>query len=885
MKWRPHSRFLRYIPAAVALAVLWPCGSDAAETADRPMAWAHYVPWHLPQDVSLAAERYYNYPLLDAAPTIEQNFQREFELARRQGINGFFCDVVAKKNQPPVFGDTIEKMLHAAAGTGFQIGICLDVKITTEYQITEVARLLERFARHPNYPHYRGRPMVCTYTFLDWTPTEWQAIRRGLREKGWDIHLMANFATGYDRRGMERCDDYLPVLDSIYLFSLPGLNGVPVAETNQFYVRKTGEAGKFFLPCIYPGYYGAWLNGRNPFYIIHRHFDTAHETFLAAAEAPGRDLMYTTWNDHDETSLMPMLFTAGNAGITRAYTENRKGVPITWNRPELFLAAHRETPAGTLLRLEVLSLPLTGSAPIRVSGVLKSPEGKVAARLPERRLKPGTFDRAEWQLDSIPLARHPHLTPVLTVRRGNSFSVTRRFPSLFFITGYLKNAVTCKTALSDLADIQAELSVSADGENQLKVRHRFRADKEVRRATLFRNDRPLAVPEPERTLLPLLLTIPGGTFELEVESGLIRQAVRKFRLNGSADFQFDETRLVSRNNLNWMPIALRLAGAPETRLTIRHGGQKETVTFADIASGKTGGTRQVRLRPAALDATTQNDTPRLQREADETFLLLTRPPLPEDRFQMRYDFADGTFAWSEPVYPFAQPGSRRVNLLRTPINLETPSGPNGPHHGREFLSKPLFSTSTIVPTNVALPLRRRNIWRFDGDGREEFGELPEVPIPPELFAEGRHGRALHFTGREKIRMPLRTMPLGGCAISFALHPDAIGVKQSILAHEGDSEALVCNLLADGRLEILRIGREKPDILHSRTKLQSGRWRQIRIENHLDRLLLKIDGRRDAEISLAPLRLYGNSTWFLGGGYPGYESFRGSLDDLIVDSFP
>lgn len=134
-------------------------------------------------------------------------------------------------------------------------------------------------------------------------------------------------------------------------------------------------------------------------------------------------------------------------------------------------------------------------------------------------------------------------------------------------------------------------------------------------------------------------------------------------------------------------------------------------------------------------------------------------------------------------------------------------------------------------------------------------------------------------------MPLRTMPLGGCAISFALHPDAIGVKQSILAHEGDSEALVCNLLADGRLEILRIGREKPDILHSRTKLQSGRWRQIRIENHLDRLLLKIDGRRDAEISLAPLRLYGNSTWFLGGGYPGYESFRGSLDDLIVDSFP
>lgn len=92
------------------------------------------------------------------------------------------------------------------------------------------------------------------------------------------------------------------------------------------------------------GYYGAWLNGRNDFYQVHCGFDQAHHSFEAANTPKAKFLHYTTWNDHDETSLLPMVFTPANPLITRAYTARFKGESTVTGEPEVVF---RLSPRGT----------------------------------------------------------------------------------------------------------------------------------------------------------------------------------------------------------------------------------------------------------------------------------------------------------------------------------------------------------------------------------------------------------------------------------------------------------------------------------------------------------------------------------------------------------
>lgn len=63
-------------------------------------------------------------------------------------------------------------MLKAAEGTDFQIGACLDVKTTVEQQVKELVRMLDLFGNTRITRGGTGRPVVCTYTYLNWTPEE-----------------------------------------------------------------------------------------------------------------------------------------------------------------------------------------------------------------------------------------------------------------------------------------------------------------------------------------------------------------------------------------------------------------------------------------------------------------------------------------------------------------------------------------------------------------------------------------------------------------------------------------------------------------------------------------------------------------------------------------
>lgn len=158
--------------------------------------------------------------------------------------------------------------------------------------------------------------------------------------------------------------------------------------------------GKELMTTVYPGYYGAWLNGRNDFYQVHCGFDQAHHSFEAANTPKAKFLHYTTWNDHDETSLLPMVFTPANPLITRAYTARFKGESTVTGEPEVVFACHREELPGTLLRFEAMTLPTLEKGGVAVSGRLLDAAGKTVAVLPEKRLDGADFDRTEWLVPS-----------------------------------------------------------------------------------------------------------------------------------------------------------------------------------------------------------------------------------------------------------------------------------------------------------------------------------------------------------------------------------------------------------------------------------------------------------------------------------------------------
>ena len=149
--------------------------SVAADVSGRKMVWAHYVPWLTPDNASQMVERFYDFPQCEVG---SDPFRAEVLRALDQGIDGFFNDMVAHEGGDTSFWD-LRPFLKAAEGTPFQFGICLDAKIPVEQQVRELVKMLSTYGDHPNYPKWKDRYIISTYTYFAWSPEEWQEIRRG----------------------------------------------------------------------------------------------------------------------------------------------------------------------------------------------------------------------------------------------------------------------------------------------------------------------------------------------------------------------------------------------------------------------------------------------------------------------------------------------------------------------------------------------------------------------------------------------------------------------------------------------------------------------------------------------------------------------------------
>lgn len=59
----------------------------------------------------------------------------------------------------------------------------------------------------------------------------------------------------------------------IYSFGAGEIDGTTMKRKVELYERLAAACGKELMTTVYPGYYGAWLNGRNDFYQVHCGFD------------------------------------------------------------------------------------------------------------------------------------------------------------------------------------------------------------------------------------------------------------------------------------------------------------------------------------------------------------------------------------------------------------------------------------------------------------------------------------------------------------------------------------------------------------------------------------------------------------------------------------
>lgn len=870
---------------AGALLLAFAAAVHGGEISNRKMSWAHHTPWHTPFNTSLTAINYYNFPLQDSTGNDVEDWKREFALAKAQGIDGFFPDLVANKGGgPTAFVDAMHTMLKAAEGSDFQIGVCLDVKTSVSQQVKELKRMLDLFGNHPNYPHWNGKPVVNFYSFLSWTPEELAAIRAGVKEAGYDIFLVGNLGVGYQKPDAGKLRPYLEQADMIYAFGLCEIDRSSIEDKVKLFKRLADESGKELMTTVYPGYYGAWLNGRNDFYQVHCGFDQAHRSFEAAVTPKAKHLHYTTWNDHDETSLLPMVFTPANPLITKAYSDRFKGIGTVTGKPEVAFAYHREEIPGTLIRFEAMTLPTLKSGKVEVKGRLLDETGNAVAQLPAKSLAGNEFDRAEWLVPSTALAKHPLLIPEFTVN-----GETVRLPEVLLVNGWHQNAVTVKTAASRIIMPDSSLQLKAETDGRIRVSGNYTSPVELKRVSLWRNDRPVAVVSPETDGKSLLNVYLSGRPDLTVvpESGKIISAVRKFGENNSKNFTWNAASLRSTGSQSWTPVALTVAGTPDLKLRFAVAGQEPLVlSAAELAKRERIEYGNTVIQAAPADGTMQNRAA-LNRKAGAFDFALFAKARPQDRWQLHFESADGKSGWSVPVWPFATNRNPiPAKLVETAITLETASGATGWKERSEYLGKTVPFLTPAVRSAAISPLSiRGGRWDFENNGNDRYGDMP-VTVPESMFCEGSasEGTALRFTGKEEIKMRLRTYPIGNSTVEFLIRPDAGRSKpQGIVTRSGWSDAVNVYLLPDGRIEAVRDGNEefKVEKATSSTAIPDNAWSRVRVTCDNAALRIWIDGKLVAEQPVSPQRCYGNCSWHLGKGDKRSANFTGCLDAVTV----
>jgi len=833
-------------PALVFLIALVHRDARAGDVGDRPMAWAHYVAWMAPEETSMLAERYLDPVAFDVG---ENSKRDEVAAALDCGLDGWFVDVVARKDRGPSHHSDLGPILNAAAGTDFQIGVCLDVKTDVAWQVSELVRILKTWGGHPNYPRVGEKPVVATYTWWQWSAEEWRQIRAGCEQAGCPLYLIANLTFMFDGFSDARLQEYADAFDAGYTFGYIGTNGMPVDENHRRLAAFCRAHGKRWMPGIHPGYLGGWYWGRNAYYLPFEGVDTLQNAFLAARATADRNawVHFTSWNDHDETTLFPRLLTSGLRPLLREYTTALKGMPPRAEKTDVLFAYHREELPGTVLRIEAMRLPAREPAgACTVDGELVDADGAVVAALPPKTLT-SDWDRVEWLLDTVPLAKSAVLTPVFRMSGR-----TERFPAIFFSEPWIRNQQTVRETFSTRVPVTSGFEV-CERDGLLRASVDFSSPVPLKRAVLYVDDRAAGVFHPsgmnvaEDVQFSFVVTGPkdeGLDFRVGVENVLEHVRTR---------------RQVKRHE------AHKVAGGTNMVFTLTACGVNRRFTPRELISGE--GIREgVYGVSATADEGVYHSKPLGLTEGTLLLQAFHAPLRPTDACWIRFETMDGRVAESQVAYPVATAADRkprRERILRSEITLEHPQGGKAGRPGAvpflDVTKSPVRGVASVeapVSPLASRRLTRKETMSFSGDGKDLVRLLPH-----------------------------RSWPMDKGVISFELNPDVSCATQTVgvVAKDGWQSGFAFSLQAGGRLRA--VWRETPKAKGVAVKggapVRFGDWNAVRLVWDGAAARLEVNGHAGEPVTIPVCRRYGNCYVTLGGAGVGERPFKGMLRKLEV----
>ena len=847
--------------ATALSAVAMVLTSVAADVSGRKMVWAHYVPWLTPDNASQMVERFYDFPQCEVG---SDPFRAEVLRALDQGIDGFFNDMVAHEGGATSFWD-LRPFLKAAEGTPFQFGICLDAKIPVEQQVRELVKMLSTYGDHPNYPKWKDRYIISTYTYFAWSPEEWREIRRGCSEAGYPIWVIANVEQGFTAYSDEKLLPYAGLFEGAYYFSINGAawaNHKSLEQELQESDAFCKNHGAMFMPCLWPGYYGGWLNGRCSYYQPFRGFDTLLRRYDCAQTLKAQWLHITTWNDHDETTLQTRRLTTANPAMIRAMSREFKGEEPA-KEAEIQFAYLRETLVGSLLRIEAVRLPAAEKGAVTVCGRLLDINGHEVCALASRQIATN-WGREEWLVPTANLAATPALVPEFTVsRRGKKR--TFRLPAAFLVTTCLKNGETVKVSERDRREIDATLQLCwKDG--VLEGTCALAGSADLKRAVLYCNELPVTYfARKKETVLPVFFS---GQHEvkLSVKNGRIAQAVKSFEKNGSPHFDWNEQTIVSRCTPGWMRFTARIETSPETELAFSTSGSQLSFKPFELLKGGEleAGPGRIRL---ASDGTMYDMPPLGTCNGELHLSVWSKEPRPTDAYWVEFEFADGTFGETLVRYPFSKTSKPVVmEVIETPVTLDHTSSASGMPDDYPFLT-----------SEANLPVSKTRVVK--------------TKVSPYCFREERFEFGKTTTKRPVL--PQRRWPMGTFRMTLTLTPLAKQVvERQIITKNGWNEGPEFSLLADGRIKgTLNGGSGRgitPEFSYevvSRQPLPIGQKSVIDVERTARQLALYVNGQLQQRVDVPPLRSFGNLSPALCDGVNGEGATIALVHDLEFTGNP
>ena len=846
---------MRKILAAQALAATMLAGMvvGAVPAPDnvprRGMVWAHYVPWNGPADVSCMTCYYYDHPCHDGG---EGAWREEIERAIATGIEGFFIDIEIfdKVHNPQT---QRFRWIEAARGTDFKVGICIDHIPSPQRCAEELVWLLEKYGDHPNYPRLDGRYVVSTYASWRLKPAQWREILDLCAAAGRPVFLVMDVKHGTGPVTPAVMAQWDGVCDGMYMFAYVGQEEMTFGEENRGVSEFCKRHGKLFMASVTPGYIGGWLRNGNDFYKPFCGVDRIVDEFLSLRGMESDWFQITTWNDHHETTLEPTRLQPANPRLLRAFCDEYNGREPSAEKAEVLVAYRREEVPGTLMRFEAMRLPSREQGAVLVSGRLRDASGNVVAELEEKPLSNG-WDRAEWLVRSADLAASPHLAPEFAMAGPDGRHREARFQPVFFALPWIENNTTIRNSFADRSnDVGGALDVTyADG--CVRAALDLKAARPVRRAILYRNDRPLGQFSRGGERPTLFLESRESPRNRAIEFSGCRVAARMSTSTlGRRDFfrlEFDspdEDASVTVSNATARFTAAQLAR--ERRLQV--------------------GPFELKVAPAC---TVRDEPPLNAAEGRFNLAVVDREPHPGDAFWVRFEMPDGTACETPVVYPFGNLAERRrITLLETATSLDSKNGHQGWYKMREYLTPPEempVTGCTPFERDVSPLMFRKARWGVEESLYDDFG-----------FRAGNVKKSPD--GGETTVLPFHAWPMAPGAVSFdILVPSWEGRASSrpnvaVIKLDGFREGFSLNLLADGRLEAVWSGGTKGPVwnrkiehiaaLESTRSIRDGQWHRVVLENDLRKLRIRIDGETDAERDADPFRAYGRCTVELPAG--------------------